>query len=268
MRYHPAVVAQKAATLQILAEGRFTLGLGSGENLNEHVVGDGWPGISDAAGDAARGDRDHPRAAHRRARRPTAASTSTSTRPASGTCPTQAVDLAVAVSGDEGDRGARAAGRPPHRGAAREGARRRLERRVGHRGRCRGPGHRADPDLLGPLRGGRGASAPTSSSAGSAAAGRSTPTCRRPMGFAGASQFVRPEDVAESIPCGPDLDAVVEAVRPWWEAGLHRRRAGAGGRRAPAGVPRRGGRPAAREAPRGIAGLRPEGARVVARAAG
>src|SRR4051795_11759512 len=42
-RYHPAVVAQQAATLQILAEGRFTLGLGAGENLNEHVVGGGWP---------------------------------------------------------------------------------------------------------------------------------------------------------------------------------------------------------------------------------
>ncbi len=42
-RYHPVVVAQKAATLQILSDGRFTLGLGSGENLNEHVVGGGWP---------------------------------------------------------------------------------------------------------------------------------------------------------------------------------------------------------------------------------
>src|SRR3954464_7095437 len=42
-RYHPAVVAQKAATLQLLSDGRFTLGLGSGENLNEHVVGSGWP---------------------------------------------------------------------------------------------------------------------------------------------------------------------------------------------------------------------------------
>jgi G6PDH family F420-dependent oxidoreductase len=42
-RYHPALVAQQAATLQILAEGRFTLGLGAGENLNEHVVGAGWP---------------------------------------------------------------------------------------------------------------------------------------------------------------------------------------------------------------------------------
>ncbi len=42
-RYHPAVVAQKAATMQLLSDGRFTLGLGAGENLNEHVVGGGWP---------------------------------------------------------------------------------------------------------------------------------------------------------------------------------------------------------------------------------
>ena len=44
-RYHPVVVAQKAATVQILSEGRFTLGLGAGENLNEHVVGGGWPSV-------------------------------------------------------------------------------------------------------------------------------------------------------------------------------------------------------------------------------
>lgn len=43
MRYHPAVVAQKAATMQLLSDNRFTLGLGSGENLNEHVIGKGWP---------------------------------------------------------------------------------------------------------------------------------------------------------------------------------------------------------------------------------
>jgi G6PDH family F420-dependent oxidoreductase len=42
-RYHPAVVAQKAATMGVLSEGRFTLGLGAGENLNEHVTGGGWP---------------------------------------------------------------------------------------------------------------------------------------------------------------------------------------------------------------------------------
>jgi G6PDH family F420-dependent oxidoreductase len=46
MRYHPAVVAQQAATMQVLTGGRFTLGLGSGENLNEHVVGRGWPPVN------------------------------------------------------------------------------------------------------------------------------------------------------------------------------------------------------------------------------
>ena len=43
VRYHPALVAQKAATVQLLSDGRFALGLGAGENLNEHVVGLGWP---------------------------------------------------------------------------------------------------------------------------------------------------------------------------------------------------------------------------------
>ncbi|MEV0610639.1 TIGR03557 family F420-dependent LLM class oxidoreductase [Polymorphospora rubra] len=43
-RYHPAVVAQKAATVGVLSDGRFTLGLGAGENLNEHVVG-AWPHV-------------------------------------------------------------------------------------------------------------------------------------------------------------------------------------------------------------------------------
>jgi len=43
IRYHPVVVAQKAATAALLSDGRFTLGLGTGENLNEHVVGRPWP---------------------------------------------------------------------------------------------------------------------------------------------------------------------------------------------------------------------------------
>jgi hypothetical protein len=42
---HPAVVAQKAATVALLAGGRFTLGLGAGELLDEHVVGQGWPPV-------------------------------------------------------------------------------------------------------------------------------------------------------------------------------------------------------------------------------
>jgi G6PDH family F420-dependent oxidoreductase len=43
VRIHPALVAQAAATCALLMEGRFFLGLGTGENLNEHIVGQGWP---------------------------------------------------------------------------------------------------------------------------------------------------------------------------------------------------------------------------------
>jgi coenzyme F420-dependent glucose-6-phosphate dehydrogenase len=44
-RIHPAIVAQAAATAASLLPGRFSLGVGSGENLNEHIVGAGWPGV-------------------------------------------------------------------------------------------------------------------------------------------------------------------------------------------------------------------------------
>ncbi|MGY1712807.1 TIGR03557 family F420-dependent LLM class oxidoreductase [Geodermatophilus sp. SYSU D00758] len=45
IRYHPAIIAQAAATVQILSGNRFTLGIGAGERLNEHVVGTGWPAV-------------------------------------------------------------------------------------------------------------------------------------------------------------------------------------------------------------------------------
>ncbi len=41
-RYHPAIVAQAAATLAAMYPGRFWVALGSGENMNEHITGDGW----------------------------------------------------------------------------------------------------------------------------------------------------------------------------------------------------------------------------------
>jgi coenzyme F420-dependent glucose-6-phosphate dehydrogenase len=46
IRYHPAIVAQAAATCSILLDGRFSLGIGAGENLNEHIVGLGWPPVA------------------------------------------------------------------------------------------------------------------------------------------------------------------------------------------------------------------------------
>ena len=43
MRLHPAIIAQASATIGCLMPGRFFLGVGSGESLNEHVVGQTWP---------------------------------------------------------------------------------------------------------------------------------------------------------------------------------------------------------------------------------
>jgi G6PDH family F420-dependent oxidoreductase len=43
IRYHPAIIAQAAATVACLSGGRLTLGVGTGELLNEHVVGRPWP---------------------------------------------------------------------------------------------------------------------------------------------------------------------------------------------------------------------------------
>jgi G6PDH family F420-dependent oxidoreductase len=46
-RIHPAIVAQAAATAACLLPGRFSFGVGSGENLNEHILGDHWPPVAE-----------------------------------------------------------------------------------------------------------------------------------------------------------------------------------------------------------------------------
>jgi G6PDH family F420-dependent oxidoreductase len=43
MRIHPAIIAQAAATVAAMMPGRFFLGVGTGENLNEHILGGKWP---------------------------------------------------------------------------------------------------------------------------------------------------------------------------------------------------------------------------------
>lgn len=47
LRFHITTLAQAASTVQTLCKGRFVLGLGTGENLNEHVAGEGWPAFSE-----------------------------------------------------------------------------------------------------------------------------------------------------------------------------------------------------------------------------
>src|SRR3978361_1992999 len=43
VRIHPAIIAQAAATAAVQLDGKFVLGVGSGEALNEHILGDVWP---------------------------------------------------------------------------------------------------------------------------------------------------------------------------------------------------------------------------------
>ncbi|GHJ58616.1 LLM class F420-dependent oxidoreductase [Nocardioides sp. OK12] len=219
MRYHPAVVAQKAATMALLSEGRFTLGLGSGENLNEHTVGHGWPAVDTRqemlveaveiiralhAGDLVTYRGEHFDVDSSRV----------------WDLPDEPVRLALAVAGDKGVErfapladdliavepdpdlvaswngvegaprigdGARAIGQipicwDPDEAAARERAHAQFRWFAG--------GWKVNADL------------PTTA------------------GFAGATQFVRPDDVAENIPCGPDLDKIVESVSAFADAGF------------------------------------------------
>ncbi len=70
-----------------------------------------------------------------------------------------------------------------------------------------------------------------------------------PNGFEGATQFVTPDDVADAIPCGPDVDAIVDAVREYEKAGFTDVAVVADRRRAADGVPHRPGRRTARAPP-------------------
>ena len=200
MRYHPAVVAQQAATVGLLSDGRFLLGLGAGENLNEHVVGRGWPSANvrhEMFDEAVHIIRElftgqYVNFAGKHFRVDSAKLWDVADEPPpiglaisgaqSATLAGELADAMIAVEPDadlvqqfdeNGGRGKRA--------------------------------HRPGADLLGSVRRTRRSSGRTTSSAGSAAAGRSMPSCPARPRFAGASQFVRPEDVADSIPCGPDV---------------------------------------------------------------
>jgi G6PDH family F420-dependent oxidoreductase len=219
MRYHPAVVAQQAATVQILADGRFTLGLGSGENLNEHVVGKGWPTVvrrqemlKEAIGiirDLFTGEvvdwkGDYFEVDSARL----------------WDVPEVPVAIAAAVSGE---RSVEIFSPIADHLIAVEPDRELVD--GWHRAR-KGTGLPGDSRVIGqiPICWDVDEEVAISRAheqfrwfAGGWAVNSDLPTT---AGFAGATQFVRREDVASSIPCGPDLDAIVAAVGEYWEAGF------------------------------------------------
>ncbi len=213
-RYHPAVVAQKAATLQLLSEGRFRLGLGAGENLNEHIIGAGWPGVDvrhemlEEAVEIIRALFAGGYVSHRGEHFDVESAKLWD-------IPDQPPPIGIAVSGakscalagrladlviavepkaellrsfdENGGAGKPRVGQLP---VCYDPDREAAVRRAHDQFRWFGGGWKVNSELPGP------------------------------KSFAGATQFVRPEDVAASIPCGDDVAEFVEAVRPYAEAGF------------------------------------------------
>ncbi|MGO4636748.1 LLM class F420-dependent oxidoreductase [Streptomyces sp. 2RAF24] len=213
-RYHPAVVAQKAATMQLLSQGRFRLGLGSGENLNEHIVGAGWP--------AAPVRLDMLEEAAQIIRLLLAGETVSHHGPHFDVENARLWDLAdepppigIAVSGE---RSCTIAGQYGDLVIATEPRRELLEAFDAHGG--------AGKPRLGQL--------PVCYDTDrDAAIARAHDQFRwslagwpvnaelpGPGNFAQATTHVRPQDVADAVPCGSDVRAVVEAVRPYCDAGF------------------------------------------------
>jgi len=220
LRYHPAVVAQKAATLGVLSEGRFTLGLGAGENLNEHVVGEGWPAV-DARQEMLAEAIEIIRELHT-GDLVTHHGTYFDVESARiWDLPDGGVPIVIAAGGPKavarfGPLAHHLIATEPDANLVKGWNALEGQRRIGDGARAIGQIPISwDPSSVDAAI--ERAHTQFRWFAGGWAINADLPTT---AGFAGATKFVRPEDVADSIPCGPDLDAVVEAVKPFWEAGF------------------------------------------------
>ncbi|MCK8437697.1 LLM class F420-dependent oxidoreductase [Streptomyces sp. D2-8] len=213
-RYHPAVVAQKAATLQLLSEGRFRLGLGSGENLNEHVVGGGWPSVDvrhemfEEAVEIIRALFEGGHVNHR--------GTHFDVESARlWDLPDEAPPIGIAVSGK---RSCELAGRLGDLVIATEPKAGLLEAFDRHGGQGK-PRVGQLPVCYDPDRD-TAVERAHSQFRWFGSGWKVNSELPHPDSFEAATQFVRQDDVAASIPCGDDPDAFVEAVRPYAEAGF------------------------------------------------
>ncbi|MEU0369569.1 LLM class F420-dependent oxidoreductase [Streptomyces sp. NPDC006283] len=214
IRYHPAVVAQKAATVQLLSEGRFRLGLGSGENLNEHVVGADWPAahvrleMLDEAAGIIRRLLDGEHVTHHGAHFDVVDAKLWDV-------PEERVPIGVAVSGDKS---CAVAGRTADLAIATEPKRELLEAfdQYGGSGKPRIGQLPVAYDTD------RDAAVKRAHDQFRWALGgwRVNAELPGPPSFEQATSLVTPDDVAEAIPCGDDIGVFTEAVRPYVEAGF------------------------------------------------
>jgi G6PDH family F420-dependent oxidoreductase len=215
IRYHPAVVAQKAATVQILSRNRFRLGLGAGENLNEHVVGERWPAVGlrhemlSEAVDIIRALFEEAGTVNYRGRYFDVEQAKLWDRPR------EQVPIGIAVSGADS---CRLAGRKADLMIAVE-----PKRELGEMFDAAGGSGKSRVGQI----------AVAYDTNRDAAVERAHDQFRwfglgwkvnadlpNPESFASATQFVTPEQVGEAIPCGPDLEEHVEGIRPFVDAGF------------------------------------------------
>ncbi len=213
VRMHPAIVAQAAATSAVLLEGRFELGVGSGEALNEHILGDPWPPVDvrldmlEEAIEVIRrlwtGELVRHHGRHYRVENARLYTVPGAPPPilVSGFGP-RAVDVAARVGdgycitmpdADLIGRYRSAGGTRPVQAGT----------KVCYgpdRGRAVATAHRIWPNEVLP--------------------GELAQVIPQPAHFEQASELVTPEMVAEAVPCGPDLDEHVAALQRYADAGV------------------------------------------------
>ncbi len=216
LRYHPAIVAQKAATVAAMSGGRFELGVGAGENLNEHVVGRGWPPVSvrhEMLAEAIEIMRKlwGGRMVEHRGRHYTVQDARIFTRP------DEPPPIHVAVSGEasialaaEHGVGMIAIDPEPRL------VQRFDERTGGGRPKIGQLAVSVYPDSAEARR------IALSQFRFTAPGWKVMSELPNPVNFEAATANVREQDIAESVPCGPEPADHLEAIRKWIEAGFDR----------------------------------------------
>ena len=207
IRIHPAIIAQAAATTAALMPGRFFLGVGTGENLNEHILGQALAGVGRPRGDARGGGR-RSSASCGAARSPaTAAALHGRERAHLHAARQAAADLC---------RGGRRADAPSWRagsatGSSGPGPTARSSRPTSGAGAA-GRGT-ARSRCVGRPRGGGAADGPRVVADGRALRRGRPRSCRTPPSSRSSPSIVTEDMVAEEIPCGPDPETHLAAIR-------------------------------------------------------
>jgi G6PDH family F420-dependent oxidoreductase len=214
IRYHPVIVAHQAATVSLLSGGRFTLGLGAGEQLNEHVVGGGFPHVStrhEQLGEAVEIIRELLAGGYvtYHGDHYTVADAKLFDRPE------RPLPVGIAMSGPKS---CRLAGEMADLGIAIE-PRPELVRQFSAAGGSGKPMYGQLSVCWGPDRA-KGIALARELSAWSVFLWKVMAELPSPRNFERAASFVSEDAVAELIPCGPELEPIVAAVRRFVDAGF------------------------------------------------